>query len=60
MMFGTRALYAIAMWGRANMIDAACRPPSILQSLWDSINAKRGYLWESNPWVWAITFERCN
>jgi hypothetical protein len=26
--------------------------------LWDSINAKRGYLWESNPWVWAISFER--
>lgn len=26
--------------------------------LWDSINAKRGYTWTSNPWVWAITFER--
>lgn len=25
--------------------------------LWDSINADRGYSWESNPWVWAITFE---
>lgn len=25
--------------------------------LWDSINAKRGYSWESNPWVWAIGFE---
>ena len=25
--------------------------------LWDSINAKRGYPWESNPWVWAIEFE---
>lgn len=24
--------------------------------LWDSINAKRGYSWESNPWVWVITF----
>jgi hypothetical protein len=28
------------------------------QILWDSINAKRGYPWESNPWVWAISFER--
>lgn len=27
-------------------------------SLWNSINAKRGYLWESNPWVWAVTFQR--
>ena len=26
--------------------------------LWDSINAKRGYSWESNPFCWAITFER--
>lgn len=27
-------------------------------ALWDSINAKRGYSWESNPWVWAVTFKR--
>lgn len=26
--------------------------------LWDIINAKRGYSWESNPWVWAITFKK--
>lgn len=25
---------------------------------WDFINAKRGYSWESNPYVWAITFRR--
>lgn len=25
-------------------------------SLWDSINGKR-YPWESNPWVWAISFK---
>lgn len=24
--------------------------------LWQSINAKRGYGWETNPWVWVITF----
>lgn len=24
--------------------------------LWDSLNAKRGYGWASNPWVWAIAF----
>lgn len=28
--------------------------------LWDSINAKRGFGWESNPWVWAITFQKVN
>ncbi len=26
--------------------------------LWDSINAKRGYTWDSNPWVWCISFKR--
>jgi len=26
--------------------------------LWDSINAKRGYGWDANPWVWAYTFEQ--
>lgn len=26
-------------------------------SLWDSINAKRGYGWDTNPWVWALAFE---
>ena len=25
---------------------------------WDKLNAKRGHSWESNPWVWAITFKR--
>jgi hypothetical protein len=25
--------------------------------LWDSINAKRGYSWESNPWTWVLVFE---
>mgnify|MGYP003394198145 FL=1 len=26
--------------------------------LWDKINEKRGYSWESNPWVWVIQFKR--
>lgn len=25
--------------------------------LWDSINAARGYSWESNPWVWVVEYE---
>lgn len=24
---------------------------------WDRLNAERGYPWQSNPWVWAITFQ---
>jgi hypothetical protein len=28
------------------------------RELWDSLNSKRGYGWEANPWVWVIEFER--
>ena len=28
------------------------------EKLWDSLNAKRGYGWNTNPWVWVITFRR--
>lgn len=27
------------------------------KQLWDSINAKRGYSWQDNPWVWIIIFK---
>ena len=26
--------------------------------LWGSLNAKRGYGWDANPWVWVIHFKR--
>ena len=28
------------------------------EELWDSLNAKRGFSWASNPWVWVIEFKR--
>ena len=28
------------------------------RKLWDSINAKRGYGWDANPWVWVVEFSR--
>ena len=28
--------------------------------LWNSINAKRGYGWDKNPWVWVIEFKRAS
>lgn len=28
------------------------------RDLWDSLNARRGYPWEANPWAWAIAFRR--
>lgn len=31
---------------------------SAFNYLWDKINAKRGYSWDSNPWVWVVEFKR--
>ncbi|MGH3427721.1 MAG: hypothetical protein ACRDQZ_09175 [Mycobacteriales bacterium] len=28
------------------------------EDLWDSINEKRGFGWQKNPWVWVLEFER--
>jgi hypothetical protein len=28
------------------------------RSLWDSLNASRGYGWDVNPWVWVVKFKR--
>lgn len=33
-------------------------PWDYFKDLWDSINDKRGFGWESNPWVWVVEFER--
>lgn len=32
-------------------------PQLVFQRLWDSLNARRGYPWTSNPWVWVIEFK---
>ena len=28
------------------------------KNLWDSLNAKRGFGWDKNPWVWVVEFKR--
>jgi len=28
------------------------------KELWNNLNAKRGYGWDTNPWVWVIEFEK--
>ena len=28
------------------------------KELWDSINSKRGFGWDKNPWVWVVGFKR--
>ena len=37
---------------------ADVRYKAAFQKLWDSINATRGFSWESNPWVWVIEFKK--
>ena len=29
------------------------------EMLWDSANAKRGFGWDENPWVWVVEFRKC-
>jgi hypothetical protein len=35
-------------------------PPSIraYRELWDSLNAERGFEWQTDPWVWVVEFKR--
>jgi len=33
-------------------------PISWFKYTWDSLNAKKGFGWDSNPWVWVIEFRR--
>lgn len=42
--------------GAAIAEDQKCRAQ--FADLWDSINAKRGYGWDANPWVWVIEFKQ--
>ena len=34
----------------------SCRDAFV--ALWNSINTKRGYGWDTNPWVWVYEFEK--
>jgi hypothetical protein len=36
----------------------ACERRTAFKEIWNMINAKRGYSWENNPWVWVVYFEK--
>lgn len=38
----------------------AVNPVKSFERLWDSINAKRGYGWDVNPWVFVVDFKVSN
>lgn len=44
-------------WRSKNPATVSVEPPEFCV-LWDSINAKRGFSWEMNPWCWVVEFKR--
>jgi len=52
------------MWAckRFNQMGCKDNAPNLnrcgYRILWDTLNAKRGYSWDSNPWVWVYEFMR--
>ena len=45
-------------WGGEKCLAIHGRYKKDFEKLWDSINDKRGYSWEYNPWVWVYEFMR--
>jgi hypothetical protein len=38
-------------------VGATFEPWKSFCTLWDSINAAKGYGWDMNPWVWCVEFD---
>jgi len=45
------------IWYCADGENTTREPIDAFETLWDSINAKHGFGWDSNPWVWVVEFE---
>lgn len=41
-----------------NIVGGCHSAREALSELWDKLNAKRGYPWDDNPWIWVYGFER--
>lgn len=44
--------------GKELGVDLCHTRRKAFQQLWEHLNAKRGYGWNTNPWVWVIEFKR--
>ena len=42
--------------GHPDCGDGHYGPRGAFYTLWDSLNSRRGYSWDSNPWVWVVEF----
>jgi hypothetical protein len=40
--------------GASHSVERGSPEISVFKTLWDSINAGRGFSWASNPWVWVL------
>lgn len=43
--------------GTLRILDTSDFIRAHFASLWDTINAKRGFGWDPNPWVWVVEFK---
>lgn len=45
-------------WGTSIVLHPEISPArKAFKALWNEINAKRGFSWDVNPWVWVVSFE---
>lgn len=44
-------------WSTTGVREYYATPRGAFRALWDRINAKRGYPWEANDWVWVEGFK---
>ena len=42
----------------ADAVSEGTDNKTTFETLWNSINEKRGYGWDKNPWVWVIKFKK--
>ena len=47
-----------AYYGPSYLQPSGFGPRGAFKYLWDSINEKRGYGWDKNPWVWVYKYKR--
>ena len=45
-------------WDEVLLGEKEKAPKHFFKGLWNTLNAKRGYSWENNPWVWVIELKR--
>ena len=58
LIYGKRNLSPFSGYKDYSGLVEVCGATASFHTLWDSLNAKRGYAWDKNPWVWVIEFRK--